>query len=66
VLIPADEVTATLHICDPTPTVSMQRNNISRRDRGLQNAHAVIFEQKFMMSGRGDERVQRVRPSAAC
>lgn len=43
-LIPPNEVAPALHIRETTPTVGVQRDYIARRDRGMKNAHAVIFE----------------------
>jgi hypothetical protein len=62
-LIPPDEVTPALHIRETTPTVGMQGDYIACRDRGMKNAHAVIFEQERVMLRRGHQRVERIGPA---
>lgn len=57
-LISPDEVTPALHICEPTPTVGMQRDDIACRDCGMKHAHAVIFEQEGVMLRCGHQRVE--------
>jgi hypothetical protein len=64
-LIAPDEVTPPLHICETTPTVGMEGDNIASRNRGLKHAHAVIFEQEGVMLRRGRERIERIRPRPA-
>jgi hypothetical protein len=57
-LIPPDEVTPALHIREATPTVGMQGDYIACRNRGMKNAHAVIFEQECVMLRRGHQCVE--------
>jgi hypothetical protein len=64
-LIPPDEVTAALHICETTPAMGMQRDQIACGDRGLKHTYAVIFEQEGVMLRRGYQRVERIRPRPA-
>ena len=44
-LIPPDEMAPTLEVSNSAPSMSVQRNYISRRYTCVKNAHPVVFQQ---------------------
>jgi len=57
-----DEMAATLHVSDSTPSMRVQRNYISSRNTGLKDAHPLVFQQQLMVNRRSYQRVERVWP----
>lgn len=51
-----------LYVCDPTPSMSVQRNYVSRRNAGMENAHPFVFQQQLMVGRRRCARVKRIGP----
>jgi len=43
---------------DATPSMSVQRNYISRRNAGMKNAHPLVFQQQLMVGRRRYERIE--------
>jgi hypothetical protein len=57
-LVSSNEMAPTFEISNPTPPMRMQRNDISRCNASVNDAHPLIFEQQSMVSRRGDERIE--------
>ena len=53
-----DEMTPALQVSDPTPSMRVQRNYLSRRNAGMKNPHPRVFQQQLMVGRRGYERIE--------
>ena len=51
-LTPPDEMAAAQYVSDSTPTMSVQGDDLSHRNAGMENAYPLVFEQQLMVGGR--------------
>jgi len=61
-LIPPDKVAPALQVSHAAPSMTVQRNYISRRNAGMKNAYLFVFQQELMVRWRSGERIKRVWP----
>jgi hypothetical protein len=60
--VPAHEIARADHVEDAWPAMRVQRNGVAGRDAGFQHAHLLVFEQKPMMIGSGNQCVEGIGP----
>jgi hypothetical protein len=51
-LIPPDKVAPALQVSHAAPSMTVQRNYISRRNAGMKNAYLFVFQQELMVRWR--------------
>jgi hypothetical protein len=61
-MVPPNEVTPTKHMHNARTTMSVQGNDGPRRNEGVKNAHALVFEQTLVVGRGGDQGIHRIGP----